>query len=202
MGGHVHLSKSELRRRVLAARRARSPEQVADASQAICAQVRRLTAFRLANHLVAYAARPGEIDPSALVESGVAGSQPVYFPRVVGASLEFLAAAPTTLQPGPYGVPEPTSGPPLPAGSPGVLFLVPGLAFDGNGGRLGRGGGHYDRALAGYPGALRLGLVIDADVAPMVPCDPWDQRVDAVVTERRVLWSAARPEAAVKENLE
>ena len=202
MGEHVHLSKLELRRLALAARRERSTEQVADASRAICSQVRRLIAFRLANHLVAYSARPGEVDPSALVEPTSAGGRPVYFPRVVGASLEFLAAAPTALQPGASGVPEPTSGPMLPAGGSRVLFLVPGLAFDGSGSRLGRGGGHYDRALAGYAGALRLGLAIDADVAPIVPCDPWDQRVDAVVTERRLLWSVARPEAAFKENLE
>ncbi len=202
MGEHLRLPKSELRRRVFVARRRRPPEQIAEASRAICAQVRRLAAFRTACHLVAYAARPGEVDPSDLVESGLATGKTVYFPRVVEPGLEFLVAAPTDLQPGAYGVPEPTSGRRLSGGGAGVLFLVPGLAFDPQGGRLGRGGGHYDRALAGYPCGLRLGLTIDADLASVVPCDAWDQRVDAVVTERRLLWSAARPETAFKESLE
>src|SRR4030095_1621599 len=202
MGEHLRLSKSELRRRVLAARRQRSHEQLAAASQAICRQGLGLITFRLGRHLVGYAARPGEVDPAGLVESGLASRKAVYFPRVVGPSLEFLCAMPTELEPGAYGVPEPATGPRLSRAAVGVLFLVPGLAFDPNGGRLGRGGGHYDRALARYPGGLRLGLSVDADVAPVVPCDPWDQRVDVVVTERRLLWSAARPEAARKENLE
>ena len=202
MGEHLRLAKSQLRRRILTARRGRPPEQVAAASRAICTQVLRLVAFRLARHLVAYAARPGEVDPSDLVESGLADGKTVYFPRVVEPGLEFLAAPPSDLQPGAYGIPAPMSGLRLSATAAGVVFLVPGLAFDPNGGRLGRGGGHYDRALAGYPRGLRLGLAIDADLAPVVPCDPWDQRVDAVVTERQLVWSAARPEPACKENLE
>jgi 5-formyltetrahydrofolate cyclo-ligase len=202
MGEQVRLAKSELRRRVLAARRGRSPELMADVSQAICSQVRRLVAFHRANHVVAYSARPDEVDPSDLVESGLARRRPVYFPRLVGAGLEFVAAAPATLQPGAFGVAEPPLGPRLSAASPGIVFLVPGLAFDGEGVRLGRGGGHYDRALAAYPRALRLGLALDADLVPMVPRNPWDRRVDAVVTEQRLLWAAMRPEAVLKENLE
>jgi len=201
MGEHLRLAKSDLRRRILTARRVRPPEQIAAASRAVCTQVLRLLAFRLARHLVAYTARPGEVDPSDLVESGLADGKAVYFPRVVEPGLEFLAAPPGDLQPGAYGIPEPTSGLRLSATAAGVVFLIPGLAFDPNGGRLGRGGGHYDRALAGYPRGLRLGLTIDAELAPVVPCDPWDQRVDAVVTERQLLWSAARPEPACKENL-
>jgi 5-formyltetrahydrofolate cyclo-ligase len=202
MGEQVRLAKSELRRRVLTARRERAPELTAAASSAICEQVERLTRFHLARHLVAYAARPGEIDPSVLVESALARRRPVYFPRVVGPGLEFLAAVPDALQPGAFGVPEPASGQRLKPGSPGIVFLVPGLTFDGEGTRLGRGGGHYDRALAGYPAGLRLGLLLDADLATTAPCDAWDQRIDAVVTERRVLWAPARPEAVFKESNE
>jgi 5-formyltetrahydrofolate cyclo-ligase len=201
MGEQVRLAKSELRRRILAARRERSPELTAIASRAICGKIERLIGFHLANHLVAYAACPGEIDPSHLIESGIARGYPVYFPRVIEAGLEFLAAPPDTLRPGAFGVAEPQGGPRLSPESPGIAFLIPGLTFDGAGTRLGRGGGHYDRALAGYPGALRLGLLLDADLAAAVPSDTWDQRVDAVVTERRVLWARVRRSAAFKESM-
>src|SRR5262245_30739527 len=191
MGEQVRLAKSELRRRILAARRERSAELTAVASRAICDQIERLVGFHLASHLVAYAARPGEIDPSALVACGIARGYPVYFPRVTDGGLEFLAAPPAALRPGAYGVAEPQGGSRLSPEHPGITFLIPGLTFDGDGTRLGRGGGHYDRALAGYPRALRLGLVHDADLTATVPCDTWDQRVDAVVTERRLLWAPA-----------
>jgi 5-formyltetrahydrofolate cyclo-ligase len=81
-----------------------------------------------------------------------------------------------------------------------VLFVVPGLAFDSAGTRLGRGGGHYDRALATYPRGLRVALAAEAQLSPDLPSDTWDQPVDAVVTERRLLWSAARPRPGIKEN--
>ncbi len=200
MGEHVRLSKSQLRRVAAAARRARSPQRTADASRAICGKLCRLAAFDVTQHLVAYAARPGEIDPSVVVAGAVARGMAVYFPRVVGDRLEFLAASPRTLEPGAHGVLEPTAGVQLAQSARDVVFLVPGLAFDTGGRRLGRGGGHYDRGLAAYPVALRVGLVADDDLAPLIPCDDWDQRMDAVVTEQRLLWPAVRPRAALKEN--
>ncbi len=75
-----------------------------------------------------------------------------------------------------------------------IFLIVPGLGFDELGGRLGRGRGYYDRAIA----ALRdtgevavVGAAYDAQVVGTLPHDPWDQRIDLLVTERRVL--APRP---------
>ncbi len=67
------------------------------------------------------------------------------------------------------------------------LVLVPGLAFDRQGRRLGRGGGHYDRLLARLsPGCLRIGLCFAGQVRDGLPVAPWDQGVDAVATEEGV----------------
>src|SRR5262245_169832 len=124
MGEQVRLAKSKLRRRILAARRGRSPELTAVASRAICDQIERRVWFNLASHLVAYAARPGEIDPLALVRSGIGRGCPVYFPRVSEGGLEFLAASPDTLRPGAYGVAEPQGGARLSPEYPRITFLV------------------------------------------------------------------------------
>ncbi len=202
MGEHLRLTKSELRRRVRAVRGRRLPGEIALASQAICARVLRLTAFRRASHVVAYAARLDEVDPSALVGAALADGKTVYFPTVTGAGLAFLDATPDHLRPGTHGVLEPTSGLPLPPGASSVVFLIPGLGFDPTGGRLGRGGGYYDRALAEHPRGLRLGLAFDADLSPALPLDVWDERVDAVATEQRLLWSSARAPLILEENLE
>ncbi len=91
---------------------------------------------------------------------------------------------------------------PLPGGAwsePPILVedldavLVPGLAFDLNGRRLGRGGGHYDRFLVRLrPDCLRVGVCFEGQIVDTVPADPWDQPVDAVVTEAGVREGGAR----------
>jgi 5-formyltetrahydrofolate cyclo-ligase len=67
------------------------------------------------------------------------------------------------------------------------FLLVPLLAFDRGGGRLGYGGGYYDRTLAGLPGAFKLGCAYAAQEVPRVPAGPRDIRLDAVATEEGVV---------------
>jgi 5-formyltetrahydrofolate cyclo-ligase len=91
------------------------------------------------------------------------------------------------------GVLEP--GPDLPVVPPESIdaFVVPGLLFDRRGVRLGRGGGHYDRLLArGREGAVRVGLCYAERVVAELPVDPWDERVDVVVTDRDVIRPGTR----------
>jgi 5-formyltetrahydrofolate cyclo-ligase len=199
MGGHLRLPKSELRRLFDSARARRDAAAAREASRAVCGWIVRLEAFRRAVNLVAYIAQRGEIDPSGVVDAALALGKSVYFPRVVESGIQFLEASPGDLRPGAYGIPEPRDGQPLSRSESAVLFLVPGLAFDHEGRRLGRGGGHYDRTLALYAYGLRAGLAAEIQLSPGLPCDPWDQPVDVVVTERRLVWSAARP--GIKENL-
>jgi 5-formyltetrahydrofolate cyclo-ligase len=140
---------------------------------------------------VAYAALPGEIDPSPIVDAGLAAGKTVYFPRLQEGTLKFLAALPSALRPGAFAIPEPLEGALL-LDKSSTLFLVPGVAFDSRGTRLGRGGGHYDRALADHAAGFRLGLAADSQLAARLPHDDWDQPMDGVITEQRMLWSAAR----------
>jgi 5-formyltetrahydrofolate cyclo-ligase len=91
---------------------------------------------------------------------------------------------PDSLVPGPHGLLEPTE----PRRGTGAIeaadvVIVPSLAIDRTGMRLGRGGGSYDRALARVgPGILTVGLVYDSELLEEVPADPHDQRVRAVVS--------------------
>ena len=205
MGGHLRLPKSELRRLLQTAQARREPAEVAVASCAVCGWIARLTIFRRAAHLVAYVAHRGEIDPAPVVDRALADGKAVYFPRVVGTGIEFLESTPQELTPGAYGIREPRHGRPLDRSISDVLLLVPALAFDATGIRLGRGGGHYDRALAMYPNGLRVGPAAESQLSPGLPRDDWDQPIDVVVTERRLLWSTARaghhPGTGIKENL-
>lgn len=113
-------------------------------------------------------------------ETGGPQGRVFAFPRVEGGGLVFVTGG--VWGPGPHGAPEPASGAPAP---PPDLILVPGLAFDRRGGRLGRGGGFYDRFLAGpvAAGLPTLGVCFACQVVPNVPQEPHDARVAALVTE-------------------
>lgn len=201
MGEHFSLEKQELRRQCIAERRRLPCEQMASNSLAICDRVLRLSAFLRAQHIVAYAALPDEVDPGGIVEAGLGAAKTVYFPRVLGGTLEFLALPPAELRPGMHGILEPPRGTAL-VDAGNVLFLVPGVAFDRSGARLGRGGGHYDRALGNHPRGFRLGLAAEVQVRSSVPQDDGDQAIDAIVTERRLLWTAARAGDATRSRSE
>ena len=94
---------------------------------------------------------------------------------------------------GAHGVREPVGAPPGAAGDLRV-GLVPGVAFDARGGRLGHGGGHFDRLLSQSTGLL-VGLCVEDRLAEAVPMEPHDVRMDVVATEKRTIFA---PTAAAK----
>ena len=180
-------TKQTLRRRMRAARASLSPDLVAELGAAVCARLLGLPSFLASRAVVAYAPIDNEVDPSAAVKATLAAGKAVYYPRRAPDGLEFLESDPAWLAPGRGAIPEPLDGSPLSAGTEGVVFLVPGVAFDPRGVRLGRGAGCYDRALARHPTALRVGLAYEMQVVPSLPEAAWDVPMDAVVTEARVL---------------
>jgi len=85
------------------------------------------------------------------------------------------------------GVRSPIAGQPIPLHTLDAM-IIPGLAFDASGSRLGRGGGYYDRTLAACgPRTLVIGVGFDCQLVAAVPTDPHDIRVHVVVTDRRVV---------------
>ncbi|WP_105316964.1 5-formyltetrahydrofolate cyclo-ligase [Thermus tenuipuniceus] len=104
-----------------------------------------------------------------------------YLPKVAGEGLTVHPLGP--LAPGPFGLLEPTTE----AVDPGILDLVvvPGLAFDQEGYRLGHGKGYYDRFLATVQ-AEELGVIPGALLFPRLPRDPWDVPVSFLATEEGV----------------
>ncbi len=65
-----------------------------------------------------------------------------------------------------------------------VAILVPGIAFTPDGNRLGRGAGFYDRFLRNHPEALRIGIAFEEQMTEKIPVDPWDEKVDVILTDR------------------
>lgn len=136
--------------------------------------------------VLCFAALPDEPDTGPILRAVLGSGKRLYLPRVVGGMMETVPVQDlAALVPGAYGIPEPSgSAEPLP---PGTLALVPCLAMDERGVRLGRGGGYYDRFLAGFAGP-RLVLCPAALVLPVLPHEAWDAvfAPDEILTENGI----------------
>lgn len=179
--------KRALRERLLELRRQLPQAVRARASQQAARNLLTLPELATATTALLYAATPTETDPALATRELSDRGVRVLLPRVAGADLEAVPAADLQALPaGPLGVPEPT-GPAVPVGDIDVVVL-PGVAFDRTGTRLGRGGGHYDRLLARLPRrSLRVGLCFAVQLVAGVPREPHDRRVEVVVTEEEVV---------------
>ncbi len=138
-----------------------------------------------------YAAARGEVGTDEIRTRYLAAGAWLYYPRMGedGSLIFFRHEENDGWERGRFGIREPRG---IPA-SEGIrlgfdLVVVPGLAFDAGGRRLGRGHGYYDRFLFGLGGtAVTVGLAFSWQLIPEVPVDTWDVPVDAVVTENGVV---------------
>jgi len=179
----VSEEKESLRKRLRAERAAIAPAELRAASEACCRHAAPLVSR--ANVVAFYAATRGEIDPAELA-SGVGRA---VWPRIDGATLSFHEGP---LEPGRFGIPAPRSDAPAAAPEQIDLVLVPGLAFDRSGHRLGYGRGYYDAALAAAPRALRVGLCHAFQLVDRLPVRAGDEPVDYLVTPDGVAPTGAR----------
>jgi len=193
--------KDSLRREAIALREGMPPDVRAAWSEALRERITTLRCWKDARTVGLFAAIRGEVDLLPLVQTAVARGKRAVFPRVdrAGRTLVFFGVhSAGDLVPGAFGVPEPPADPARTVAAADIdLLLVPGVAFDARGGRLGFGGGFYDRLLgaagrAADAGVLALGAVFERQILPEVPMAPSDRRVDALVTESRSLWCDGR----------
>jgi 5-formyltetrahydrofolate cyclo-ligase len=192
MAGDLADRKQQLRRALAARRRKLTVEASARAAGAAFALLGEEHAFRAARRVGLYAGLPDELPTQPLFEALVEQGRVCLLPRAqADRRLEFAHCARwEDLRPGRYGVLEPPDGAPRLDPAQGDVVLVPGVAFDREGHRLGRGKGYYDRTfpIAAEAPPLLIGLAYDFQVIDAVPHDANDRRVDAFVTETAVHW--------------
>jgi 5-formyltetrahydrofolate cyclo-ligase len=187
-GAALRDAKIALRRQVLGLRDALPADVRSAAGAAIAARVGALPSFMDARTLLLTLPFRSEWDTMPLVAAALAGGRTLALPRVDPharmLSLHAIADADRDVAPGYRGIPEPRAH--CAAVAPAAIdwVLVPGVAFDPAGGRLGYGGGYYDRLLPLLsPRAARVAGAFDVQVVASVPAAPHDLRVDLVVTE-------------------
>jgi 5-formyltetrahydrofolate cyclo-ligase len=181
----VRLDKAELRRAMRARLEVVTVREREQAGVEALAQLRATGEIVRAHRFACYAALPEELPTWPLLEYLWSLGHPVYLPRVRGRRLEFAAVeSRSTLEPGVLGILEPGRECVAAQLGEGDLVMVPGLAFDRNGRRLGRGGGFYDRSFPPRAPAPRLlGFGFACQLLDELPEEPHDRRLDGVLTE-------------------
>ncbi|KAB2344115.1 5-formyltetrahydrofolate cyclo-ligase [Actinomadura rudentiformis] len=175
-----------MRRLLLAARGEMGPDERAAASRSMRDALLSAPELEMGGTIAAYVSFGAEPDTRGLIFGLWKRGAYVLLPRLLpDGDLDWASyEGPDSLVPGPMGLLEPAEPPRGPeAVASADVVLVPAVAIDRTGLRLGRGGGSYDRALARVgPAILTVGLVYDAELVDEVPAEPHDRRVRAVVT--------------------
>jgi len=190
MSSRIIDSKRRLRRQMSLLRNEVAPADSARAGEAAAKTLMDLDWVKRAPRIALYAALPYEI-PTRLLFDAVVGKVGVaLLPRTVDpVGLEFFAVQRwEELQPGVFGVLEPPADGTAVRLGAGDLVVVPGVAFDEDGYRLGHGMGYYDRAFAAELGdsPTLVGFGYEFQIVDAVPHDERDRQMDAIVTDQKV----------------
>lgn len=184
--------KRQLRRELRALRRSLTPRQQRRASSGLIRRITLLPQYKMTRHIALYWANDGEIDVTPLMVRLLKDKKRVYLPVLhpLEPRLRFRRWSPgEPMRPNRFGIPEPVRGPVL---APWCLdwVLLPLVGFDEAGGRLGMGGGFYDRTFSHetrWPRRpARIGVAHECQKVVRVPLEPWDIPLAAVATDQRM----------------
>lgn len=179
-------AKAAMRTHARAMRDAMAPDVRALASRACVATLTSMSAYRNANVVLTYMSFSSEVDTHALLEQMIAEGKSVVAPRVERESHALVlheVQSAQTMQRGVWGIEQPAPTARTRHIAEVDLAIVPGLAFDRKGGRLGYGAGYYDRLLAhAAPSMLRIAMAFDCQLVEQVPFAAHDVPVDFIVT--------------------
>jgi 5-formyltetrahydrofolate cyclo-ligase len=193
--------KQYIRRSIRAVRRGLSEAERLACSRRIWERVIALPCYQHARVVLGYMAFDHEVLTDDLMQQAMASGKQIVLPMVQvdreGMTLYAIEDIEHDVAPGYRGILEPR-----PQRTRAVapetleLALIPGVAFDLRGGRLGFGAGFYDRLLSRLPRDIpTAGLAFDFQVIPRLPSQPHDIILDAVVTERCVIWGTSSAQA-------
>ncbi len=181
--------KKELRGRIRECRKRVSREEKENWDALLCEQF--ITLLEEASFPVSfvylYLDFRGEAGTRRILEALWAKNIPAALPRVEGEEIFFYEVRGwADVCPGYMGIEEPSAGC-RPVNDKSALVLVPGVAFDREGRRLGYGGGYYDRFFAREPGHPRWGLAYAFQMVEKLPKEEWDQKVERVILPGKVI---------------
>lgn len=149
-------------------------------SEQILARLEKLDLFNQAQRILFYHALPDEVQTAGFLDKW-RERKTILLPVVCGNELQVVPFDPNRMKPGCFGILEPT-GPAVDNRREIDLILVPGVAFDRNKNRLGRGRGYYDRLFERWR-APRIGICFGFQLLDQVPVEPHDVQMNGILTE-------------------
>lgn len=178
------MDKQSVRSKIRATKALLTAREKREAAESVWAALEQTAAFMMSDHILMYHSLADELDTRGLL-SKWCHSKKFYLPRVNGVNLDILPFEPESLEEGAYHIMEPVGADVTPL-SDIEMIIVPAVAYDVRGNRVGRGKGFYDRLLADAR-ALKVGVGYDFQVVDEIDSEPHDVGVDVVITESRVL---------------
>lgn len=178
------MEKSDIRRKIKNLRLMLSELEKEAAATEVFDRLERTAAFLMADRVLMYHSLPDELSTRTFLKKW--GSRKhFYLPRVNGVNLEILPYDESRLELGAFHIEEPTGDDTVDADTI-ELIIVPAVAYDSRGNRLGRGKGFYDRLLQ-TTGATKIGVGYDFQLIDEIPVEPHDVPVDMVITQKRTI---------------
>lgn len=173
------MDKKALRAEIKVLKKQHTKEQLLEQSEKILAKLEQHPDFVKAERVMLYSALPDEVQTQAFLEKWHLKKQ-IILPTVVGDDIIPVAyEKDTDFAVGDFNILEPQNEP---YNGGFDLIVVPGVAFDCNGNRLGRGRGYYDRFLSQHLNVKRIGICFDFQLVDEIPTEPFDIRMDEVIT--------------------
>ncbi|MCQ2316998.1 MAG: 5-formyltetrahydrofolate cyclo-ligase [Bacteroidales bacterium] len=173
------IEKKELRANIKALKKQHTKEQLLEQSEVILSKLENDDDFKKARIVMIYSALPDEVQTQAFLEKWRYRKK-IILPTVVGDDIiPVELAEDTTFAVGDFNILEPQNEP-YTGGYD--LIVVPGVAFDRNGNRIGRGRGYYDRFLCKHLNVRRIGICFDFQLVDEVPTEPNDIKMDKVIS--------------------
>ncbi len=175
------MDKKELRKRIREQKRAMTPERIEQASRKLGEMFLETEQYRNAKTVYGYLPYNQEVCTVPMLEQALADGKKVAVPKVYGDEMKFIYMTDLTkVAKSDFGIPEPVADGPV-ADDPTALVLMPGLAFDKEGHRIGYGGGFYDKFLSQEPEHPTIALCYDFQMLGQLPTEEFDIPVDCVL---------------------
>ena len=173
------MDKKTLRQQIRSLKKQHSQEELWTQSERILQRLSEHPRFLLATKVMLYASLPDEVQTLEFIEIW-RHQKTLILPTVVGDDIIPVELAENVaFAEGDFHIPEPQNHPYT---GEFDLIVVPGMAFDTNGHRLGRGRGYYDRFLAQHPHVYTIGLCFDFQLLPDIPFEPHDRIINEIIT--------------------
>lgn len=176
------MNKEDIRRQVRARKKLLDDTERLQAAERVFEAVRNMSAYILADHILLYHSLPDELSTREFIER-YAGDKHFYLPRVNGLNLEILPYSRSRMHLGAFRIEEPDGDDTVDI-SQIDLIIVPAVAYDRNGNRVGRGKGYYDRLLRDSR-AETIGVCYDFQIYDDIDTEEHDVAVHFVVSDRR-----------------